>query len=336
MNKYKIVQIVCWTIVFVVFIGLAIWFITRGSTSFTGRFSIENLRGPYEEKARYRIDTSKVESMELSWTAGEIIIRPYDGEEIELVEYAQRDLDEDEKLSYNVDHNTMTISFCKKQFRILDPMPPKKLEIFVPEKLAADFNDVFLNCVSSTVDVYNIKAQSFYAKTVSGEVFLTDITADKSEVRSTSGTLELDNIMSSKLELKTVSGEIRVQRLTAADVSAHSTSGEITLTEVTTEQLDFDTVSGEVEFDGSFQMLTANTTSGDLDITVDTVPNSINIKTVSGEVNLMMPASTDFGVYYKTVSGDFHSGIPMRSLDESTAAFKIKTTSGDIKITELK
>ncbi len=335
MNKYKVVQIVCWLIVFLVFMGLAIWFLLGNNFRFLHVFGMENLHGPYEEEGRYQIEVADVDSININWTAGRVTVTPYDGNEIQLVEYAQRSLDKDEKLIYSVNGNTMAVSYSDKKWRWFDPMPSKKLEVFLPEELAADLNDFTLDCVSAAAEVTDLQAGSIQVKTVSGEGYLSELSADTGDFKSTSGTLELNSIHIPKITLKTVSGEIKTEGLDTEDVSAHSTSGSVRFSDVATKQLQFDTVSGDISFQGSYEEMQANSTSGSINVTDQAIPTGFHIKTVSGEVNLTMPSFEGFNLYKKTVSGSFDCEIPVTTQNESNAPYTIKTTSGGIDIRKL-
>lgn len=317
MSKYKMIQMICWVVVFLVFVGLAIWFVFGSHLSFVSGFSLQNLRGPYEEEGRYTIETKDVGSLDIDWTAGTVTVTPYEGNEIELVEYAQRDLEEDEKLVYSVNGGTLSVEYCEKQVRFMDPIPSKKLEIFLPADLAANLDDFILDGVSAAINVSDLKADFFHAKTVSGEGQLSGINTEELEVRSTSGEMEILNTDAPLTSVKTV-------------------SGSISMDDVTTSTLTLNTVSGEISFVGSFEELNAESTSGEITITEQSVPRAFDIKSVSGEVGLRMPAFDNFDLYSKTVSGGFRSEIPVRSKDDSNAVYRIKTTSGDIEITELK
>ena len=335
MNKYKVIQVVCWLVVFVVFLGLAIWFLLGNNFRFHHVVGTEVLSGPYEEEGRYQIEVAKVDSIDINWTAGRVTVIPYDGKEILMVEYAQRSLDEDEKLIYSKSGNTLNVSYSDKKGSWSDPMPSKKLEVMLPEGLASDLSDVTLDSVSAIVDVKSLKAGYLHIKTVSGEGYLADLSAATGDITSTSGTLELNNILIPKLTLKTVSGEIKGEGLETEDVSAHSTSGSVMFSDVVTKKLDFDTVSGEISFQGSYEELLANSTSGTIGVTDRIIPTNFNIKTVSGEVNLTMPSFEGFHLYKKTVSGSFDCEIPVTTQNESNAPYIIKTTSGGINIRKL-
>lgn len=336
MNKYKIIQIICWVIVFCVFLGIALWFLLGKNVLFTNNVvGLESLNGPYEKEGNYNIGANDVESIDIEWTAGTVNITPYDGNEIQVVEYAQRSLEEDEKLIYSTSGDALQISYCERKQRWLDPLPTKKLEVYLPKELASNLEVFTLDCVSADADVLMITSGDLNIKTVSGEVYLSEVNAETGDLTSTSGTLELRNTNIPKLNLKTVSGEIIVDRLDTEDVTAKSTSGSISFNEVLTKLLRFDTVSGEIDFQGSYQDLTASSTSSSINVTDQIAPTGFQVKTVSGEVILTMPSFDNFKLYKKTVSGDFDCEIPVITQSDNGAPYSIKTTSGSIEIKAL-
>ncbi len=336
MNKYKLIQIISWVIVFVVFLGLALWFLLGNNKVRMNRvFGTESLSGPYEEEGRYLIETAGMDSLEFIWTAGKVTVIPYDSHEILLVEYAQRSLEEDEKLVYEKNGGTLTVRFCEKKVRQRDSMPAKRLEVFLPKELTVALSDFTLECVSADVDVKQLSAKSLNVRTVSGVGNLSDMDANRGEIKSTSGNMILSNIRISKLSVSTVSGEIEAERMETEELTAHSTSGSMRLSEVEAKQLQFDTVSGDISFLGSCQELQANSTSGEMKITNQVAPEGFQMKSVSGRIQLTMPSFENFSLYQKTVSGSFDCEIPVVTQKENNAKYTIITTSGDIDIRKL-
>jgi hypothetical protein len=95
-----------------------------------------------------------------------------------------------------------------------------------------------------------------------------------------------------RFSASTVSGDVDVQGLTG-DVDAHSVSGDV-----------------HVETRG---MVEAGSVSGDLDIEMGRVPQngSLEFKSVSGDVQISLPASTGAELRASTLSGDIESDFPL-------------------------
>lgn len=335
MDKYKRIQLVCWIIVLVVFIGLAIWFL-RGTNlmSFRGGFRLQNLSGPFEEVGRYSVDQSDIGSISIDWTAGDITVSPYDGNKIEIVEYAQRELEEDEVLTYKTSGDTLSIKF-RESYPVFDYMPAKKLEVLVPSELAADLNDFIVDNVSSGIVIKGISAGLFQIDSVSGKGNFTDIKADEIKIDTTSGSINITYAEAPVISLHSISGRITADSLTTNDLTADTTSGGIKMEETTTEELSFDTISGDVNFYGSFKNLDADSTSGKYDITNEEVPDGFDIDTVSGSIDITMPAIEGLDIKFDSVSGDLSSDIPVSYNSKGSDKYYINTISGNADIHEL-
>ena len=302
---------------------------------FSGTLGIKGLNGPYKEVGRYNIEASEINNLDFDWVAGEVTLIVFEGDGIELVEYAQRPLKANETLAYDVSRDVLKVEFCKKKLGFLDNMPPKKVEVFIPTELAGGFNEFLVKSVSASLNISDIKAEYFEAVTVSGEGEITNINADEIKLSTTSGNFILKDLDVPKATMKSVSGEITLKGMEADEVSTKTTSGTVILEDINTDMVSFDTVSGEVFFVGRFKKLTVKSTSGDIDITEKVVPEAFKISTVSGRVNITMPAFEGFSLYNKSTSGELSCDIPVIKGDDGSE-FRIKTTSGDVEIEELK
>lgn len=348
MKYYKRVQIICWCIVFVVFICLALWFLLRneGSRSWNISTGFENLSGPYNEVERYTVNSSQITNINISWASGNITISPYEKGEITIIEYAQRELKENENLKITTKSKTLKIDFC--QDRVFN-MPSKKLEVFIPSDLAKSLEKVSVSKSSATLGIQDIEAKECEIISSSGDSSLINLRLDKLEVDVSSGSTYLDESVVNKLSINSSSGDVNLSDvegsgLTIAatsglvnirdyvgeNISITTSSGNIRLEELTTKQIALNATSGKVVFKGSFHDLDANTSSGDIKITNQLSPNSFNIRTTAGDVTLIMPEFEDFDLTFDTASGDLECDIPMRIVKNSK--YKISTSSGDVAI----
>jgi DUF4097 and DUF4098 domain-containing protein YvlB len=95
---------------------------------------------------------------------------------------------------------------------------------------------------------------------------------------------------------------------------------------------------GRVTVYGSVSDITANTTSGDVEIDADPCPGRVEVDTVSGSVRLTLPPECSFTLDFDTVSGDLDCGFPVVMRDGEytcgggTAKFDVDTTSGSVHI----
>jgi hypothetical protein len=174
--------------------------------------------------------------------------------------------------------------------------------------------------------------------TASGDVQIEAIDGDVT-VETTSGDVRLDAI-GGALTVETVSGDVtlrngRVRRArvetTSGDVNLGGVRGPLEVTSISGDISVRDVVEGPVE---------VNTTSGRISgagaLSVD-----LNLSSVSGDVQLDLPADTGFRLSIQTISGDIDApglrGGGVRSewsatLGDGAHTVTITTTSGDVRI----
>lgn len=338
MNRYKIIQIICWSVVFIVFIGLAIWFASgytfKGTTSNFG-FSTINLSGPFEEEGRYQVEIAKVNGIDVDWVSGSVTVTPYNGSDITLIEYAQRALEADEVMEYKISSGILKVKFRASSHKLFDNMPSKKLEVLIPQELAGGFNDFVINSVSAPVEISDINSKNFEISNVSGSCEINNINADRIKISTTSGNIELIDSMSKDITTNSVSGRASVDKVTTDSLSLHSTSGNATINDVISSEVSYSTVSGVFHFDGELKNLNASSTSGKITVIDTIVPDELDIDTVSGDINVSIPESEDIQIKYNTISGKFNCDFPVL-MNKSSSKYVFSTGSGDINIQELK
>jgi DUF4097 and DUF4098 domain-containing protein YvlB len=319
MKTTRIITMVCWIIVAVVLIGMAVWFLTGSlfgiPTGFRfGNFGfnigIGSFTGPYNEVGTYSVPAGSIDSLDVDWVAGAVTIRPYDGSDIKFTEYAQRALDDKEKLQYDVSGDTLSIRYKNSDF--INIMIAKKLEVLVPAELAEGFDKLLLDATSA-------------------EAAIDSFTVDTIEIEETSGEVALSNIASGTLRVHSTSGTISVANSTADDMVLDTVSGEIELTNVVTVNVTADTTSGEQTMTGSFGKVDAESVSGEIAIRSSTAITDLFCDTVSGGVSVTVPESENLSVSYSTTSGDFSSEIPVL-LKDGSATLRFNTVSGSISI----
>lgn len=338
MNKFKLVQIICWSIVFIVFIGLAVWFASRimsGGSRRNNVLNIYNLSGPYEEVGRYHIDSSDIDGIDLDWVSGSVIVTPYEASDITLVEYAQRSLEADEVMEYKVNGAKLRVNFRPNNIKLFDNMPSKKLEVFIPYKLAESIKELDVNTVSAFVEISEISPEDFSVSTVSGNCDAHTIKSNKININTTSGNITINNSEFDSIKTDTVSGRVNINNVTSDRLSFNSTSGDVNISDTISTEVSHSSVSGVFDFDGELKKLNANSTSGRVALTSRIVPEAIDIDTISGRINVSMPKSDEINVSYNTISGKFTCDFPVL-MNKSDSNFSFSTGSGNIAIEELK
>lgn len=157
---------------------------------------------------------------------------------------------------------------------------------------------------------------------VSASALISGLTEDAS-ISTVNGDVIVDNIQGD-LQLNAVSGELSV-RNHYGEVRAHTISGDIT-------------VSGEVT------RFTADTVSGDIFADVTGVPDSINVKSVSGSVTARLAPEVAAQYRINTVSGRLQldqseiTGVrgsytgKYGTLDKRWLEFSASTVSGNVSV----
>ena len=317
MSTTKLVTIICWVVVAVVLVGLAVWFLTGSlfgiSTGFKLNLptfhigSFDNLTGPYSEAGTYTVDAGGIRSIDLGWVSGEVSVTPYDGSDIKITEYARRELGDNEKLVYNVSGDTLVIQYSKPNVSI--NMASKKIELLVPKSIA---NEMELLKVSAT----------------SADLHISDFSVDTLEIHETSGESYISNIKADASDIHSVSGEIQITDLTTKQLTLGTVSGDIALSGVNADALQANSTSGEQELSGAFKTVDAGSVSGEISIASSVNPDSMKCGTTSGSITVSIPGGSNLTVSYSTTSGRFNSDIPV--MTGGSAAYRFTSVSGDI------
>lgn len=199
-------------------------------------------------------------------------------------------------------------------------MAPSELDVHVPRGATLD-----IHTVSANVRVSAVRGGNVQINDVSGRIAV-DAQAPSIKVQGVSGRVRLDGRYD-KADLQTVSGDIHAPHLGPA-VSVQTVSGEIA-------------VGG-----GPFDSFTASTVSGDIAVTGGMRSDGhMDIDSMSGDVNLSLPATAPVSLHAATFSGDIHSDIgsvqhrahgPGASLDaragQNGGSIRVKTFSGDVHV----
>jgi len=318
MSGIKIVTIVCWIITALALAGLAIWFVTGGWFGNWGDdmpFGIniggfESLTGPFESQGTLTTDTTGIHSLSINWVAGDITLQPHDGSEIQITEFAQRDLRENERMNIRTESGKLIIEF-RERGNSRGNMPRKNLDVLVPHELSEKLTSLSVNTTSGLVDVNNFTASSVNISSVSAAISISGINSPYVDLSTTSGTVTASSIKTDTLDISSVSGATRVSDTFAAAVKISGTSGGISIS-------------------GDFDKVDVSTVSGGTVIKSITVPGSVNVSSVSGGIDLYIPDTGDITVSHSAVSGRFSSEVPAKI--QNDAAYSFSTVSGNTNI----
>jgi hypothetical protein len=239
----------------------------------------------------------------LSNVSGDITVEGIDGTEAE-VKVTKRGGSADLRRDLKIIFSTLGGNLSLKPSKQFD----NDIDVIYEIKLPRNLGQVNIDGVSSNVKLKNIDA------------LLT--------VKSVSGALELSNLRGA-VRAETQSGEIFLSQI-IGNVTAKSTSGMIGLAGV----------SGSIQTDN---------TSGDTKATIDstTSTDTLSFESINGSIDLQFKSDLNAELDANTVSGSIQAnglGVEVKQAPGSEQAIgrlgiggqplKIKTVSGDIKITK--
>lgn len=362
----RIITIVCWVVTALVLAGLAAWFLT--GTVFgirtNGRISDWNfgvnirswevLTGSYELDGTYNIGTAGLDSISIDWASGGVTVKPYDGNDIRISEFAQRELQDKERLAYETSGGTLTVRYLDRG--ITGPVPSKKLEVLVPRPLCEALRNFTVSAASASVNAADLTADTIDIHAMSGSIDLSGIASGTFNADSSSGSISVSSIQSGDIRISSLSGSVRVSdsgagtfncntssgsiRVSGAynNVKLISLSGRITLDNSASRSvLSADSSSGSQELSGSFDSVDAKSLSGSVMISSPVVPASLRADTSSGSITIAVPNEGEIRVHHTAASGKLSSDIPIVVVQGGgNAQFNLTSLSGNAKITAYK
>ena len=139
--------------------------------------------------------------------------------------------------------------------------------------------------------------------------------------------------------IEVTSAVVEVDGLSTEELKLDSTSGPITASGLCCDQIVASTVSGSVILEGTAEELKLDTTSGRCQAELDERVREIELDSVSGELELILPESLGFEAEVDTVSGSFRSDIPTTASSKGVytcgngeCGISVDTVSGSITI----
>lgn len=168
-----------------------------------------------------------------------------------------------------------------------------------------------INTVSSDVSVSGQEGK-LECRTVSGDIDLHELTGELN-VHSVSGDVDLEQI-SGNLDIHTVSG----------DVDGKSVSGEANL----------DTVSGDITLEKStLPAIKGKSVSGDFKMETSLADGPYDFHSVSGDVNLKVPAETSCKIELHALSGGISSQLSETSSVRDHGHQSVEVQGGGVLVT---
>lgn len=260
----------------------------------------------YEDSGKYSTGqaelTDTIENIEIDWISGDVMVIATDSSAVSFAEESESELTEAMQLRYWLDGTTLRIKFCScGKWDFTDIK--KELTVSLPNTLS--FAQIKVNSVSANVNLKDVCAETAEINTVSGAVIFSDCSVTNSaKVNTVSGATDA----TFKQPLKEFHG--------------NSTSGAFSVSAPFISRFDVDTVSGVVR------------------LSAQNEPEWLNVETVSGDVNLVLPENASFTLDFDSSSGDLYSVLTYRQASgkyvfgDGKGEYKIDTVSGDVHITK--
>lgn len=199
------------------------------------------------------------------------------------------------------------------------------MTVYLPEK---EYQNFYITTTSGDVSVdvpFAFSEAEVYD--TSGDVILSNITADNITAKSTSGDVKIaSSNVKEDLNLKTTSGDVSLSNVNAKNITSESTSGEVKVISANVkDELYSGTTSGDVNISNvKTQDISVKSTSGDVELISVVSLGDLKAKTVSGEIDLDRCDGKSLDL--KTTSGDIEGSLLSEKL------FITDTTSGDVDV----
>ncbi len=144
----------------------------------------------------------------------------------------------------------------------------------------------------------------------------------------------------SELSVEAVSASVQVKSLSAVQLELTSVSGSISVVGGVYSEIELENVSGGCYLDGvECKTLAMETVSGKTELQLPSVPDVIDLRSVSGDLTVTLPQDAAFTLEREKVSGQLTSDFTLTQKGEShyvcgegTARIKLSTVSGDLRL----
>ena len=109
------------------------------------------------------------------------------------------------------------------------------------------------------------------------------------------------------LEINTASARVEISDLMVNDLDFDGASGLCIFNNCSIDRLDIDTASGDVQFIGILDSLDFDAASANFRGTFQNVPDTLDVDSMSGDLEITLPEKCGFTLHMDTLSGDFSS-----------------------------
>lgn len=264
--------------------------------------------------------TDEVDSIDINWTSGSVTVAYHDADTVILEETSDRPINGDDRMRWKMDGKTLVVEYnTPALFRFFSPS--KALTITLPKGKSLKKADI----IATSADIY-----------------VPELTAEEIALGSTSGDVEAA-VTAPVVYGESTSGNVILKVTGKTDrVKMGSTSGRLNLTLEEAEKAELGTTSGGIRLEaGNVKQADLGSTSGEISVKVSAF-EQMKINATSGSVDLELSSDPGFTAKVSQTSGDFDSTLALAkdgdtwSCGDGSGKLEIGTTSGDVRVTELK
>lgn len=140
------------------------------------------------------------------------------------------------------------------------------------------------------------------------------------------------------LEIDAAAANVAVYNMMINKVDFDGASGVCTFENCAVEEIDLDAASGDVHFSGTLDILSFDGMSSSCYLELSNVPKRIDLNTMSGDLDLILPEYCGFTVTMDAMSSDFSSEFPTTISNGShiygdgECRISVDAMSGDVTI----
>ncbi len=270
------------------------------------------------------IPADSVRSVDIRWASGDLELLPGDVDTIMLTE--QRS-DDDPPLFAEVVDGTLRVSFteagriCRRH---------KDLSVTLPRGLSRVLDGCAAVTHNGDVTFRDLRSDTIRAETKAGDITFRDLRALRAEAVSISGDLRLD-MDADHWEARSVSGDLEFTGAAADALTAETVSGDGDI-RVKTGELTLKAVSGDMYYNGEARHIRVNTVSGDAELYLTALPETLSGSTMSGDLEITLPRGSQCRTSFRTKTGELTcSGEGINT--SPGPLLELSTVSGDATVT---
>lgn len=140
------------------------------------------------------------------------------------------------------------------------------------------------------------------------------------------------------IEIDAAAARLEMRDIAVRELDFDSASGEGIFEHCAMEKLDIDTASGDIHYSGTLDTLRFEAMSAKLTAILENNPGSLNVDTMSGDVDITLPAHCGFTASVDAMSSDFTSDFDVTNKNDTylhgdgSCRITVSAMSGDVTI----